>query len=187
MSSASEAPTRACSSSRAGRRSARRSTTVLPPGDVVFDVEITPNRPDALCHLGVARELAAWFRRDLAYPGVSAAGVIEGGSERRDLLSAVTVESGEDCPLYTAHLIAGVKIGPSPAWLQERLTAVGLRPINNVVDVGNFVMLETGQPVHAFDARKIGGGRLVIRPARDGRETRHARRARSARSIPACS
>jgi len=141
---------------------------VLPAGDVVFDLEITPNRPDGLSHLGVARELAAWFRRDLTYPRLQFTGLPAGAPERRDLLAGVTVEAGEDCPLYTAHLIAGVKIGPSPAWLQERLTAVGLRPINNVVDVGNFVMLETGQPVHAFDAKKIGGGRLVIRRAAAG-------------------
>ena len=141
---------------------------VLPPGDVVFDLEITPNRPDGLCHLGVARELAAWFRRDLVYPPVKFPGLPEGAPARPDLLAGVTVENGEDCPLYTAHVIAGVKIGPSPAWMQERLKAVGLRPINNVVDVGNYVMLETGQPVHAFDARKIGGNRLVIRPGLPG-------------------
>jgi phenylalanyl-tRNA synthetase beta chain len=141
---------------------------VLPPGDVVYDLEITPNRPDGLCHLGVARELAAWFRQDLIYPPVKFTGLPEGSRERRDILAGVSVESDENCPLYTAHLITGVKIGPSPAWLQERLTAVGLRPINNVVDVGNYVMLETGQPVHAFDAKKIGGGRIIVRPARDG-------------------
>ena len=141
---------------------------VLPPGDVVFDVEITPNRPDGLCHLGLARELAAWFRQELTYPPVKFAGLPSGAPERRDLLESVTVESGEDCPLYTAHVITGVKIGPSPAWLQERLKAVGLRPINNVVDVGNYVMLESGQPVHAFDAKKIEGGRIIVRPARNG-------------------
>ena len=141
---------------------------VLPPGDVAFDVEITPNRPDGLCHLGMARELAAWFRRDLVYPPVKFAGIPAGAPERRDLLESVSVESGEDCPLYTAHVIAGVKIGPSPAWLQERLKAVGLRPINNVVDAGNYVMLESGQPVHAFDAKKIGGRRIIVRPAREG-------------------
>ena len=141
---------------------------VLPPGDVVFDVEITPNRPDGLCHLGLARELAAWFRKDLIYPPVKFTGLPADAPERRDLLESVTVESEEDCPLYTAHVITGVKIGPSPAWLQERLRAVGLRPINNVVDVGNYVMLESGQPVHAFDAKKIGGGRIIVRPARNG-------------------
>jgi phenylalanyl-tRNA synthetase beta chain len=141
---------------------------VLPPGDVVFDVEITPNRPDGLCHLGLARELAAWFRKELTYPPVKFSGLPDGAPERRDLLEGVSVESGEECPLYTAHVIAGVKIGLSPAWLQERLKAVGLRPINNVVDVGNYVMLESGQPVHAFDAKKIEGSRIIVRPARNG-------------------
>lgn len=141
---------------------------VLPPGDTVFDLEITPNRPDCLSHLGVARELAAWRRRDMAYPPVKFAGLPADAPARPDLLQEVAVESEENCPLYTAHVIAGVKIGPSPAWLQARLRAVGLRPVNNVVDAGNYVMLETGQPVHAFDAKKIGGRRIVVRPARDG-------------------
>lgn len=140
---------------------------VLPPGDVVLDIEITPNRPDCLSHLGIARELAAWFKRPLNYPQEKFRGEVSGAA-RADLLSAVRVEAPEDCPLYTAHIITGVKIGPSPAWLQERLRAVGLRPINNVVDVGNYVMLETGQPLHAFDARKLGGGQIVVRRAADG-------------------
>ena len=140
---------------------------VLPAGDVVLDIEITPNRPDCLSHLGIARELAAWFKRPLAYPQEKFRGEVAGAA-RPDLLSAVRVESPEDCPLYTAHIITGVKIGPSPAWLQERLRALGLRPINNVVDVGNYVMLETGQPLHAFDARKLGGGQIVVRRAVDG-------------------
>jgi len=140
---------------------------VLSPGDTVFDIEITPNRPDCLCHLGIARELSAWFKLPLQYPQEQFTGSF-GGSARPDLLRDVRVEAPEDCPLYTAHVIAGIKVGPSPAWLQERLQAVGLRPINNVVDVGNYVMLETGQPLHAFDARKLGGGQIVVRHARDG-------------------
>lgn len=141
---------------------------VLPPGDTVFDVEITPNRPDCLSHLGIARELAAWFKLPLVYPQEKFRGQVAEAGARPDLLAAVAVESPEDCPLYTAHVITGVKIGPSPAWLQQRLAAVGLRPINNVVDVGNYVMLETGQPLHAFDARKLSGNRIVVRPAADG-------------------
>ncbi len=141
---------------------------VLPPGDVVFDIEITPNRPDCLCHLGMARELAAWFRKELRYPEIRFSPRAETAPARPDLLSSVRVDAEQDCPLYTATVITGVKIGPSPAWLQQRLTAVGLRPINNVVDIGNFVMLEYNQPVHAFDARKLGGQQIVVRPALDG-------------------
>jgi len=140
---------------------------VLPPGDTVFDVEITPNRPDCLCHLGLARELAAWFRLDLRYPPEVFRGD-PGEVARPDLFEGVRVDTPEDCPLYTAHLLVDVWVGPSPAWLQERLRAVGLRPINNVVDVGNYVMLEYGQPLHAFDARKIAGSRLVVRHATPG-------------------
>ncbi len=140
---------------------------VLPPGDVVFDLEITPNRPDCLSHLGIARELAAWFRMPLNYPQEKFRGAIEGPAHP-EILKGVTVLAPDDCPLYTAHAIKGIKIGPSPAWLRERLTAVGLRPINNVVDVGNYVMLETGQPLHAFDARKLGGRQIIVRRAQDG-------------------
>ena len=141
----------------------------LPPGDTVFDVEITPNRPDCQSHLGIARELAAWFKLPLLYPQEDFHGSFgDGTPDRRDLLAAVRVEAPEDCPLYTAHIITGIKIGPSPAWMQERLKAVGLRPINNVVDVGNYVMLETGQPLHAFDAKKLGGHEIVVRRATEG-------------------
>ncbi len=142
---------------------------VLPPGDTVFDIEITPNRPDCLSHLGIARELAAWFKQDLVYPQEKFRGTPDASLRPRpDLLASVRVDAPEDCPLYTAHIITGIKIGPSPAWLQQRLTAVGLRPINNVVDVGNYVMLESGQPLHAFDARKLAGAQIVVRRATDG-------------------
>jgi len=139
---------------------------VLPPGDTVFDLEITPNRPDALCHVGIARELAAWFRRDLRFPEIKFAGATHG--RRTDILADVRVEAPEDCPLYVGIALAGVKVAPSPAWMQARLKAAGLRPINNLVDVGNYVMLELGQPLHVFDAKKIGGRRIVVRRAADG-------------------
>ncbi|QYM78504.1 phenylalanine--tRNA ligase subunit beta [Horticoccus luteus] len=142
---------------------------VLPAGDTVFDIEITPNRPDCLSHLGIARELAAWFETTLLYPQEKFRGaMLEGVPERKDLLASVRVEAPEDCPLYTAHIMTGIKVGPSPAWMQERLKAVGLRPINNVVDVGNYVMLETGQPLHAFDAKKLSGREIIVRRATDG-------------------
>lgn len=95
---------------------------VLPPGDTVFDIEITPNRPDALSHLGIARELAAWFKLPLLYPQEIFRGAIDetaGAALRRDLLTSVRVDCPEDCPLYTAHIISGIKIGPSPAWLRR--------------------------------------------------------------------
>jgi phenylalanyl-tRNA synthetase beta chain len=138
---------------------------ILPPGDVVFDIEITPNRPDCLSHLGVARELSAWFKKDLAYPAVSFTPAAVSAAPRADLLKSVRVEAAEDCPLYTATVVTGVTIAPSPDWLRQRLAAVGLRPINNVVDIGNYVMLEYGQPVHAFDARKLAGAEIVVRHA----------------------
>jgi phenylalanyl-tRNA synthetase beta chain len=140
---------------------------VLPPGDTVFDIEVTPNRPDCLSHIGIARELAAWFRKGLAYPQERFRGEVMGAGAA-GLFEGVRVDNPEDCPLYSAHVVTGVRIGPSPAWMQERLRAVGLRPINNVVDAGNYVMLEYGQPLHAFDARKIAGGRLVVRRAFEG-------------------
>ncbi|HZP60412.1 MAG TPA: phenylalanine--tRNA ligase subunit beta [Opitutaceae bacterium] len=141
---------------------------ILPAGDVVFDVEITPNRPDCLSHLGLARELAAWFKRDLVYPPTKFGGHAPDAAPHPHFLSSVEVEMDEDCPLYTATIIAGVKIAPSPEWMQRRLKAVGLRPINNVVDVGNYVMLESGQPMHAFDAKKIDGRKIIVRRAGDG-------------------
>ncbi|MFA6959612.1 MAG: phenylalanine--tRNA ligase subunit beta [Opitutaceae bacterium] len=141
---------------------------ILPAGDIVFDIEITPNRPDALSHLGVARELAAWFKKDLTYPSVSFTPSAITANPRTDLLKSVRVEAATDCPLYTATVVTGVKVGPSPDWMQARLTAVGLRPINNIVDIGNYVMLEYGQPVHAFDAKKLAGAEIIVRHASEG-------------------
>lgn len=141
---------------------------VLPPGDTVFDIEITPNRPDCLSHLGVARELAAWFRKNLAYPQVGFTPASVDSDPHSELLKSVRVDNPEACPLYTATVVTGVKVGPSPDWLQRYLSAVGLRPINNVVDIGNFVMLEYGQPVHAFDAKKLAGPEIIVRNATEG-------------------
>lgn len=139
----------------------------LPDGDTVFDIEVTPNRPDALCHIGMARELAAWLRAELQYPAIQFNGGAA-GAPRPDLLKNIRVDAPEDCPLYVGIAVAGVKVGPSPAWMQERLAAVGLRPINNLVDVGNYVMLELGQPLHVFDAKKITGRQIIVRRATDG-------------------
>jgi phenylalanyl-tRNA synthetase beta chain len=144
-----------------------RLNQVMPEGDTVFDIEVTPNRPDALSHMGIARELAAWIKLDVQFPEIKFRGKIE-GAPRPDILAGIRVDAPEDCPLYVGLAVAGVRVGPSPAWMQERLKAVGLRPINNLVDVGNYVMLELGQPLHIFDAKKINGRRIVVRRAADG-------------------
>ena len=120
------------------------------PVDTVLDLEITTNRPDCLCHLGIARELAAALHEPLREP---AEGIAEGlySASSLDERLAVRIEDPVGCPRFTARIIENVRVGPSPDWLQRRLRAVGLRPISNVVDVTNYVMLELGQPLHAFD------------------------------------
>jgi phenylalanyl-tRNA synthetase beta chain len=134
-------------------------------GDTVFDLEITPNRVDVLSHIGVARELAAKFGLAVKYPEVKAS--TENGSEGEALISGVEVSASEVCPHYTAICIKGVKVGPSPKWLKDAIEATGQRSINNVVDVTNYVLHETCQPLHAFDAAKIKGRKLVVRMAED--------------------
>jgi phenylalanyl-tRNA synthetase beta chain len=126
----------------------------------VFDVSITPNRADCLSMLGLAREVAAAFNLPLHCP---AAEVLEQGPDCRDAVR-IEIPEPEQCPLYQARIIRGVRIGPSPAWLRFRLMAMGLRPINNIVDVTNYILMELGQPMHAFDQELIEGG--VIRVAR---------------------
>ncbi len=136
---------------------------LFPEPDTVFDIEVTPNRPDCLSLVGIARELAAWFRTDLKYPEIRHD--VSGAHEGTALLDAVDVRDGRACPRYCAWSIRGVGIRPSPEWMQRRLRAVGLRPINNVVDCTNYVLLELGQPLHAFDHAKIRGGKLEVRRA----------------------
>ncbi len=135
-------------------------------GDTVFDLEITPNRVDVLCHLGVARELSARFGIPVKYPEVTSA--TENPANGEPLLSGVEVRAEEACPHYTAISIKGVQVGPSPKWLREVLEATGQRPINNIVDITNYILHETCQPLHAFDAAKIRGGKLVVRNALEG-------------------
>jgi len=138
----------------------------FPPPDTVFDLEVTPNRPDCLSHVGIARELAAALAMEVAYPEVSIGAAAPGDASV--ILSGVRVDWPEHCPHYRAYAIQGVRVGPSPGWLRARLEAIGLRPINNVVDVTNFVLHELGQPLHAFDAAKIGGRQIVVRAAQPG-------------------
>lgn len=138
---------------------AGRLVKELFPPDTVLELEVTPNRPDLLGYTGVAREVGALTGEPVRSPAVPVVPVKPAG----DL---VRLED-PGCPFYAARIIRGVKVGPSPQWLADRLTAVGLRPINNVVDVTNYVLLETGQPLHAFDRSKLAGV-VVIRSASEG-------------------
>jgi len=131
---------------------------IFPP-DLILELEITPNRADWLSHLGVAREIGIFTGLTVAPPAIPAPAFAPA-------TDAVRLEAAE-CPYYTLRRIRGVKIGPGPQWLRDRLTAIGLRPVNNVVDVTNYVLFELGQPLHAFDAAKISGG-LRVRHASEG-------------------
>ena len=132
--------------------------------DHVVEFEITPNRPDCLSVIGLAREASATFRQPLNLHTPVVEG--SGGSIMEEL--DVEIENPELCPRYTARMVKNVKIAPSPKWMRERLRASGVRPINNIVDITNYVMLEYGQPMHAFDFKCVEGGKLVIRTAREG-------------------
>ena len=145
-----------------------------PAGDVLYDLEITPNRPDWNSLIGIAREISALTGNPLLLPEIQIPPASLAGEPAEKLL-AVRIEEPELCPRYTARVIRGVKIGPSPAWLRSALEKTGLRSINNVVDVTNFVMLETGHPLHAFDFHLLGvpaGSRnlpsIVVRRAAAG-------------------
>ncbi len=132
--------------------------------DTVIDVEVTSNRSDCLSHVGVARELAALLDREFrdVRPGRPAAPAPPTG------LASLAIDDPDLCPHYTARVVRGVTVGPSPAWMQRRLRAVGLRPINNVVDVTNYVLMEMGQPLHAFDLDTLHGRQVNVRRARPG-------------------
>ena len=127
--------------------------------DWMLDVEVTSNRNDCLGHIGLAREVAAATGAELKMPEVSFT------ESNRNVNDIATVENqaGEDCKRYTARLIENAKIGPSPEWMQKRLETIGVRSINNAVDITNYVMLEIGQPLHAFDFSKVGGRTIIIR------------------------
>ena len=143
------------------------------PPDTILDVEITPNRRDLLSHVGLAREVAALSGCELR-PSASPASVEDAADASEPgttgLRVAVAAAAREACPYYTARVIEGINVGPSPEWLRQRLESVGVRSINNVVDVTNFVMLELGQPLHAFDAAAIGEAGIEVRLARPGEE-----------------
>ncbi|WP_422445425.1 phenylalanine--tRNA ligase subunit beta [Thermoanaerobacterium sp. DL9XJH110] len=128
--------------------------------DTVIDFEITPNRPDCLSIIGMAREAAATLKSDLHLPRIS---ITEEAEERIDEMAGITIEAEDLCSRYVARMAKDVKIGPSPLWMQRRLQACGVRPINNIVDITNYVMMELGQPLHAFDYEKLDGRSLIVR------------------------
>lgn len=133
----------------------------LMDSDVVYDCSVTPNRPDWLSHIGVARDIAALLDTKLVMPEIcnADAPVVPG---------LVTVNDPELCPIYAARIIRGVKVGDSPEWMQKALSAVGIRPISNLVDITNYVMMEMGVPLHAFDIRNLSGEKIIVRRAAEG-------------------
>ena len=132
--------------------------------DTVFEIEITPNRPDCLSVIGVAREIAAIQNSRLTYPDF----ILNDTGDRISQKTSIQIEAPDHCPRYAARLLEDIQIKPSPFWLQQRLLSVGLRPINNIVDVTNFVLMETGQPLHAFDFDRLAQNRIVVRTANKG-------------------
>jgi phenylalanyl-tRNA synthetase beta chain len=134
--------------------------------DTVLDISITPNRPDCLCVLGVVREIAALTHQRVKYPSLS----LSDKGEEIHRKTSVTILDPDLCPRYVARMIEGVTIGPSPSWMRSRLEKVGIRSISNVVDVTNYVMMEYGQPLHAFDFELLEEGRIVVRRAKEGEE-----------------
>ncbi len=132
--------------------------------DTIVEFEITPNRPDCLSVIGLAREAAATRRKPLKLHTPQ----VKGCGDAIENYVSVEVQNPELCPRYTCKVIKNVRVAPSPRWLRERLRASGVRPINNLVDITNYVMLEYGQPLHAFDARFVDGKKIIVRNARPG-------------------
>ncbi|ACM21703.1 phenylalanyl-tRNA synthetase, beta subunit [Geotalea daltonii FRC-32] len=132
--------------------------------DTIFEIGLTPNRADCLSIIGIAREVAAKLGKKVKYPELRP---VEGATAVTDITS-VTIEAPELCPRYTARYVSGSKIGPSPQWMVNRLKAVGQRSINNVVDITNYVLMEYGHPLHAFDFKFLSKGKIVVRQAAEG-------------------
>ncbi len=132
--------------------------------DTVFEFDLTPNRPDCLSIIGIAREIAAIQNTPLKYPDYS----LSDKQDRISTLTSVKIQAPDHCPRYSARLVENIVVKPSPFWMQDRLLSVGLRPINNIVDITNYVLLETGQPLHAFDFDQLAQNRIVVKTAADG-------------------
>lgn len=127
--------------------------------DVLMEIAITPNRPDALSHVGVARDLAAIFDRELRLPKVS----FKESEKNINTLASIEIEDAVNCPRYSSRVVMDIMVDESPEWLKKKLQSIGLRPINNVVDITNFILHETGQPLHAFDLDKLSGSRIIVK------------------------
>lgn len=132
--------------------------------DVIFDIELTPNRPDCQSVIGISREAAAALGQKFKEPVIRKVN----GQGNASAYASVTVENTQLCPRYTGRVVVDLKIEPSPGWMQKKLRSAGLRPINNIVDITNLVMLEYGHPMHAFDLSCVSGGHIVVRNAREG-------------------
>ncbi|VGO22502.1 phenylalanine--tRNA ligase subunit beta [Pontiella sulfatireligans] len=132
--------------------------------DTVIELEITPNRPDCLSMIGVAREMAVLYGSELKVPAFE---ISETGEDVNAEISVVVEDAGK-CPRYTARVLKDAKVGPSPEWMQKCLEGAGIRPISNIVDITNYVMLETGHPLHAFDKDTVAGGQIIVRTAKPG-------------------
>jgi phenylalanyl-tRNA synthetase beta chain len=133
--------------------------------DQAIELQLTPNRSDCLSMFGVAYEISAIFNRELRLPEVE----VEESPEQLMPLS-ISLQNEEDCPIYAAQVVHDLRIGPSPQWMQNRLITAGIRPINNIVDITNYVMVETGQPLHAYDYEQVHGGQIVVRRAVEGEQ-----------------
>ncbi|KAF0140022.1 MAG: Phenylalanyl-tRNA synthetase subunit beta [Stygiobacter sp.] len=139
-------------------------STALGLDDVTMEINITPNRADALSHIGVARDLCAIFNRPLKYPNID----LNESGKKSEELAAVEIRDAEKCPRYIGKVVSSVEIKESPEWMKKRIKSIGLRPINNVVDVTNFVLHEVGQPLHAFDLDNLAQKKIVVRRAEEG-------------------
>ena len=127
--------------------------------DVIFDIGLTPNRPDAACHIGVARDLSAVIKKPIHHPYNE----VKSSSKHLDDQITVSIEESEKCNRYVAMMVEGIKVAESPDWLKNRLLAIGLRPVNNVVDATNYILHEIGQPLHAFDYSKLNKKKIVVK------------------------
>ncbi|WP_337871952.1 phenylalanine--tRNA ligase subunit beta [Ignavibacterium sp.] len=134
-------------------------TEALNLNDVIFEIAVTPNRPDALSHVGVARDLSALFNRDLNLPEIN----LKESKVKAENIASVEVSDFVNCPRYSATVVMNVQIKESPEWLKNLLTKIGLRPINNIVDVTNFILHELGQPLHAFDLDLLEGKKIIVK------------------------